>query len=67
MRILVALIIAAIVTQVFAQTTLLGNCGVNITGIQLSTGNVYCIVVPSSCSGAIDLLTGCAQPMMKGF
>jgi hypothetical protein len=49
--------------------TLLGNCGLtNITGIQFSTGNIYCMPPPSgSCTGTINHSTGCAQPMFGGL
>lgn len=39
--------------------TLLGNCGADITGIQLSTGNIYCIPAPVTCSNSFDFSETC--------
>ena len=65
---LFALAIAMLASLAWSQA-LIGNCGLDaITGIQLSTGNIYCSAVPSAspsvCSGVISASAKCPLPML---
>lgn len=66
--ILTVLAFLGIIGAAYAQT-LIGNCGTDITGIQLSTGNIYCIPPPiTACgTGVIDLTTGCSISLALGL
>jgi hypothetical protein len=54
MRVLLAAILVLAASEASPQTTLLGNCGSDITGIQLSTGNVYCVAPPPGACSPVD-------------
>lgn len=69
---LFALAIVMLASLAWSQA-LIGNCGLDaITGIQLSTGNIYCSPAPapskspvaSACSGVIDASAKCPLPML---
>lgn len=60
MRAVFALIgLLGVITEAIPQT-LIGNCGAQITGIQLSTGNIYCIPIPKSSSCSLNYSKSCA-------
>lgn len=59
MKWLIVGILVLLSSAAIAQT-LLGNCGLtNITGIQLSTGNIYCIPISTSCANKLDFSNAC--------
>jgi len=49
------------------QITILGNCGSNITGIRLSTGDIYCIVPPSCVGTGFDFSLSCNSQYLSVF
>lgn len=54
-----AAVLLALMGAALAQV-LLGNCGTGVTGIQLSTGNIYCYPPPSaSCPNSMDFSKPC--------
>lgn len=59
MKYLIVTLLLLVASAAMAQT-FLGSCGLsNITGIQLSTGKIYCFPTPSSCINKLDFSIAC--------
>ena len=68
MRAILAATAVLLATGSAIPQTYLGNCGANITGIQLSTGNIYCITAPSACGdGQLKYSVPCNAVFQTGI
>lgn len=70
-KVVVVALLLSLVPNSLGSQTLLGNCGADITGIQLSTGNIYCFPAPAgTCSNSLDFSEACNTqyfPLFRGL